>query len=101
MAIDRIGIQPVVAVAGQAWPRHTYKVGEVTADGEVASLEVSCCNDISIEGNVNIIHWRGEGDSYRVYRAADGGFGLIGTTDGALFVDSNLAPDINSPPPEA
>lgn len=100
MAITRIGVQPVVASAGQAAGKQTYRVGAVSGDAEALSLEVSCINDLSIEGNRNIVHWQGDGSSYRIYKAEGGVFGLIGTVAADLFIDDNITPDTAQPPPE-
>lgn len=100
MAITRIGIQPVVATTGPAAGTQAYKVGEVTGDQEAVSLEVACVNDLSAEGNLNLVHWQGEGQSYRVYKAEGGVFGLIGTPDASPFIDANISPDLSQPPPQ-
>lgn len=100
MAIDRIGVQPIIAAAGNAVARQTYKVGDV-GESEVVSGEVSCTNDLSVAGNRNLVHWQGEGTSFRVYKSEGGPFGLIGTSDGDAFLDDNIAPDTAQQPPVA
>jgi hypothetical protein len=99
VAIQLIGVQPIVANVGEAAGSQAYCVGEVTADGEVVSLAVSCTNDLGIAGNMNLVHWQGEGTGYRIYKAADGVFGLIGTTDGNYLIDDNKVPDTGQQPP--
>jgi hypothetical protein len=97
--MTRIGVQPVIAAFGDAPGTQAYIVGEVVGTTETLSLAVSCTNDLSVEGNLNVVHWQGAGENYRVYKAQEGAFGLIGLADGALFLDTNLTPDLSQPPP--
>lgn len=101
MAIDRIGVQPIIAGSSQAAGVQTYKVGEIADGEETLSPAVSCTNDLSGEGNRNVVHWRGTGQSYRIYKSLDGAFGLIGTAADDIFIDANLIPDTAQPPPGA
>ena len=100
MAITRFGVQPVIATVGDAQGTQIYLVGEVAGGTETTSLAASCTNDLGASGNLNVVHWQGSGDSYRVYKAKDGGFGLIGTTADALFLDTNIEPDMTQAPPQ-
>jgi hypothetical protein len=100
MAITRIGVQPVIVSAPTAERTQTYRVGEVTDAGELASCEVTCSNDLGLTGNVNVVHWSGESGNYRIYKKGeDGAFGLIKATDGLLFIDDNVSPDASQSPP--
>jgi hypothetical protein len=99
VAIQLIGVQPIVANVGEAAGPQSYCVGEVTADGETVCTAVSCTNDLGVAGNMNLVHWQGEGDSYRIYKAAGGVFGLIGTTDGNYLIDDNKVPETGQQPP--
>jgi hypothetical protein len=99
VAITMIGVQPVIASTGPAAGMQTYKIGEVSGDQETLSLEVACTNDLSAPGNLNLVHWSGEGESYRVYKAQDGVFGLIGAPTDSPFVDANISPDLSQQPP--
>lgn len=98
MAIQLIGVQPVIASIGEAQSTQAYRVGEV-GETETLSLAVSCTNDLSVAGNMNVVHWQGEGNSYRVYKADGGAFGLIGETDGGFLIDDNRVPDMGQQPP--
>lgn len=94
-------MQPIIASHSQAAGSQTYMVGEIADDAEVVSVAVGCINDLSVEGNRNIVHWRGTGESYRVYKSTEGVFGLIGTTDSNIFIDENILPDTGEQPPES
>ncbi|EQB06229.1 hypothetical protein [Sphingobium baderi] len=85
--ISRIGVQPVIVSVGPGEARQTYRVGEVTADGEDVSVEVSCTNDLSVDGNVNLVHWRGDAGPYRVYRSNGTGFVLLEETIESCLID--------------
>lgn len=86
--ISRIGVQPVIVSVGGAVGRQTYRVAEVI-DGaeEEPSVEVACANDLSIEGNFNMVHWLGEASLFRVYRASGGIFTMIAETADSRFID--------------
>jgi hypothetical protein len=99
VVIDLIGVQPIIADAGQGAGSQTYRVGAVTDDGEIAAGPVSCFNELSIPGNMNVVHWQAEAASFRVYRAVDGDFGLIGTTSDPFLIDTGLTPDMTQQPP--
>lgn len=88
MAITRIGVQPVITSVGTPG-LHSYRL--VEDDGEPSALEVGCTNDLSVDGNVNFVHWQGEAALFRVQKARDGGFVQIGETDGSSFVDDGSA----------
>jgi len=100
VAITRIGVQPIISSSGQAAAEQTYKVGEVAGEGETVSLAVGCTNDLSVEGNCNVIHWLGQGESYRIYKSTAGCFGLIGAVESSIFIDDNILPDTAQQPPE-
>lgn len=86
--ISRIGVQPVIASVGSAVARQTYRVAEVVDGNEEApSVEVSCSNDLTVEGNFNLIHWQGEAGLFRVYRSAGGPFAQIIETEDSRFID--------------
>ncbi|WP_028970158.1 hypothetical protein [Sphingomonas sp. URHD0057] len=101
MGITRIGVQPVIGSTGPAPGQQTYVVGEVNGETETLSVAVGCVNDLSAGGNLNVVHWQGAGDNYRIYKAQEGVLGLIGESDGAVFLDTNLQPDLTQPPPNA
>jgi len=86
--ISRIGVQPVIASMGGAAGRQTYRVAEIV-EGEEAepSNDVSCTNDLSVEGNFNIVHWSGEAELFRIYRATGGIFEMIAETAESRFID--------------
>lgn len=87
--ITRIGVQPVIASVGGAAGRQTYRVAEVVDGNEEApSSEVSCTNDLTVEGNFNLVHWGGEASLFRVYRATGGMFERIAETSESRFIDS-------------
>jgi len=89
--ITRIGVQPVIVSVGGAVGRQTYRVSELTDDGEQMSVEVSCSNDLAVDGNFNLIHWSGEASPFRVYRATEGIFSLIAETSESRFIDTGDA----------
>lgn len=88
MAIERVGVQPIVVEAGPAMIRHTYQVTELSETGESEpSIQVACENDLSVEGNVNYLHWKGGAGSFRVYRAAGGPIEQIAEVSTQSFID--------------
>lgn len=87
--ISRIGVQPVIVSVGGAAARQTYRVAEVV-DGveQEPSNEVACNNDLSVDGNLNVVHWQGEASLFRVYRATGGIFTMITETGDSRFLDA-------------
>lgn len=87
--ISRIGVQPVIVSVGGAVARQAYRVAEVVDGAEEApSNEVACANDLSVEGNCNVVHWQGEAALFRVYRATGGIFSMIVETSDSRFIDA-------------
>jgi hypothetical protein len=87
--ISRIGVQPVIVSVGGAAGRQTYRVAEVVEGvEEEPSNEVACSNDLSIDGNLNVVHWQGEASLFRVYRATGGIFSMIAETADSRFLDT-------------
>ena len=89
--ISRIGVQPVVSSVGSGASRQTYRVGDMVDGEEQMSNEVSCTNDLSVDGNVNLVHWHGEGALFRVYRSNGSGFEMLTETSESQFIDSGDA----------
>jgi hypothetical protein len=87
--ISRIGVQPIIASVGGAMGRQTYRVVEVV-DGveQEPSNEVACSNDLTVDGNFNMVHWRGEASLYRVQRSIGGAFVEIAELAESRFLDS-------------
>ena len=100
--ISRIGVQPVISSASAAMGRQSYLV-TATVDGEQTASPnvVACSNDLSLAGNMNLIHWDGQDAPFRVYKSVEGVFGLIGETDEKQMIDDNILPDLTKQPPSA
>jgi hypothetical protein len=93
--ITRIGAQPIVAQASPNAAQHTY----VVVQGKTQSLPITCTNDLTLKGNMNVIHWEGTGKTAEVYRASGGAFGYIGQSDEGRLIDDNIEADLTKPPP--
>lgn len=106
MRIVGIGVQPVISQASPYASQQAYRVVALI-DGEPqdASNTIACTNDLSLAGNMNVVHWQDDNSetptAFRIYKAANGGFGLIGETAGATkrFIDDNIVPDMGQAPP--
>lgn len=59
-------------------------------------------NDLLTSGNKNGISWTASAGAvrYNVYKESNGIYGYIGQTDGTVFVDDNIAPDLGKTPQE-
>lgn len=87
---------------------HTYKTTAVSGDNYEESLPspaaTSAAIDLAIAGNhVDVTPAAVAGAvRYNVYKLAKGGlYGYIGQSDGTLFADDNITPDMSQTPPEA
>lgn len=96
-------VTPTVAQNQYLTP-HTYAVTAVAEDDiseSSLSAEVTVNNNLGLAGNYNTISWSAVTGAvrYKVYKKR-GGWGFIGTTRSTSFVDDNIIPDTNMPPPE-
>ena len=99
MAIIQIGVQPVISTPALAQVSSTYRVA--AADGSTLSSDVACANDLSLAGNMNVVHWQGtDEEAFEIFKSEGGGFGFIGATSDRRFIDDNIAPDLSRRPPE-
>lgn len=89
MTFTRIGVQPIIVTASTAATRQSYRIVEVAngEDGET-SLDVSCVNDLSIDGNANFLHWQSGGSEFKVQKAQDGQFETIATVAAQSYLDA-------------
>lgn len=93
--ITRIGAQPIVAQASPNASQHTY----IVVEGKAKSLPIAITNDLTLKGNMNVVHWEGTAKSAKVYRASGGAFGLIGQSGDGRLIDDNLEADLSKQPP--
>lgn len=82
-----------------AYPKQTYRVTSVTADGrESTDIDLrSVFNNLDVPGSYNLLSWSAVSGaaSYRIYKETPGFIAaLIGTTTGTSFEDNNIAPDL-------
>lgn len=71
-------------------------------EGEPSAVgSATTCERLDIAGAKNTITWTGTADEYNVYRGRNGVFGYIGFTKDKTFDDDNIAPDLETTPPEA
>lgn len=97
MGITRIGVQPVISQVGAAPGQQAY----IVVEGDAKSLPAVCTNDLSIDGNMNFVHWQGDGGATNVYRSDGNTYGLIGaSSDGRFIDDGSVQPDTSQQPPE-
>jgi hypothetical protein len=86
---------------------HEYVVTAVSGDNyeeSLASPTLTLNNDLTVTGNSNEITPAAVAGAvrYNVYKLANGGlFGYIGQSDGTMFADDNIVPDLSQTPPEA
>ncbi|HKY80280.1 MAG TPA: hypothetical protein VJM09_02270 [Sphingobium sp.] len=100
--ITRIGVQPIIVAGSPAAGRQSYVVTSMDGEIEVASPNsVTCTNDLSLAGNMNVVHWDGSEAPFRVYKAVEGTYGFIGETNDKRLIDANILPDISKQPPSA
>lgn len=68
-----------------------------------ASAVASCTNDLTLDGHYNTVTWPAvdDADRYVVYKGENGVYGYIGGTEGASFIDRNIAGDLSDTPPKA
>jgi hypothetical protein len=102
---------PTVGIGGPGGgtaTTHTYKTTAVSADTYEESLPspavTSGAIDLAVSGNhVDVTPATVVGAvRYNVYKLANGGlYGYIGQSDGTLFSDTNITPDLSQTPPEA
>lgn len=87
MAIERIGVQPIIVSAG-APGQQVYRLTELDGgtEGE-PSVDVACTNDLSVDGNVNFIHWLADSNTVRVHRSLAGQFEPIADVEGTSYID--------------
>lgn len=86
MTIERIGVQPIVAASTPGAARQVYRVVELGGDG-ATSVEVSCTNDLSVDGNANYVHWTSTAPTCRIERSIGGIFEPLGETAAGVYVD--------------
>lgn len=85
---------------------HKYVVAAVSDDtGEESLPSLSCSlnNDMTIQGNRNVLTWNavvGAG-AYIVYREQNGVYGYIGRSETTTFTDENIVPDLSDTPQTA
>lgn len=95
------------AVGSSGTPEdHTYVCTAVAADTleeSLASPPDTVSNDLTTAGQYNEIQPStvAEGLRYNVYKLKNGLYGYIGQTDGSLFKDNNITPDMLQTPPLA
>lgn len=89
LIVTRAGVQPIVASATSAFARQTYRIVPLV-DGEEGepSQDVSCCNDLSVDGNMNFVHWSSEVPTVRIYRSTGGVFEPIADAEGSSYQDA-------------
>jgi hypothetical protein len=86
---------------------HEYVVTAVSADTyeeSLASPSVTLSHDLTVVGNKTQITPAAVAGAvrYNIYARANGGlFGYIGQSDGTMFEDDNITPDMSQTPPEA
>ncbi len=86
---------------------HEYVVTAVSADTYEESLvspSVTLSHDLTVAGNKTQVTPAAVAGAvrYNVYKLANGGlFGYVGQSDGTVFEDDNIAPDMSQTPPEA
>lgn len=84
----------------------TTAVAQETYEESLASPALTLSNDLSVSGNRNEITPATVSGAvrYNIYKstAGTGGlFGFIGQSDGTMFADDNIIPDLSQTPPEA
>jgi hypothetical protein len=85
---------------------HTYKMTSVaseTLEESLASASASASVDMNVAGNyiaVSVPAFVTGAVRYNVYKLDNGLYGYIGQTDGNVFIDDNITPDLSQTPPE-
>lgn len=79
---------------------YSYALTSIDAVSGQESLNgggVVATNDLTMKGNYNTITFTKAAAAERtnIYRLGGGSYGFIGTTEGASFVDDNIAPDFS------
>lgn len=82
-----------------------YKVSaisEATGEESLPSAAVTVRNDMSYQGNKNLVSWDAVAgaSAYIVYRLDNGLYGYVGRTETTSFTDENITPDISDGPQE-
>jgi Ubiquitin-activating enzyme E1 FCCH domain len=112
LAIDPIDFDPqiaaitVVSNTGAAGAASFWVVTSVASDTNEESLPSGATSSSATpsSGAPITINWNGVGSpgAFRVYRRANGIYGLIGETDSSVtsFIDNGITPDFDQNPPE-
>jgi hypothetical protein len=86
---------------------HVYVTTAISGDNfeeSLASPTLTLSNDLTVSGNKNEVTPAAVAGAirYNVYKLANGGlYGYIGQSDGTMFEDDNIIPDMSQTPPEA
>lgn len=93
----------VVGAGGTTYKYVTTAVQEGTLEESLASAETSVTNDLTAGGNVNRITTATVSGAvrYNIYKAmttTGNVFGYIGQSDGSMFQDANITPDLTKTP---